>query len=75
MFNCSDGVLFISKYLLFIGYIQYTLTVNFYSIFTIVKGSLMTNVAVKCCNLRVFSNICQEIKEINTFVALILNRE
>ena len=38
MFNCSME-LFISKYLLFIGYIQNVLTVNFHSIFTIVRSS------------------------------------
>ena len=38
MFNCSMG-LFISKYLLFIGYIQNVLTVNCHSIFTIVRSS------------------------------------
>ena len=36
MFN---GTLFISKYLPFIGYIQNVLTVNFHSIFTIVRSS------------------------------------
>ena len=34
-----NGALFISKYLLFIGYIQNALTVNFHSIFTIVSSS------------------------------------
>ena len=38
MFNCSME-LFISKYLLFIGYIQNVLTVNFHSIFTIISFS------------------------------------
>ena len=36
MFN---GALLISKYLLFIGYIQNALTVNFHTIFTIVRSS------------------------------------
>ena len=36
MFN---GALFVSKYLLFIGYIQNALTVDFHSIFTIVRSS------------------------------------
>ena len=34
-----DGALFISKYLLFIGYIPNALTVNFHSIFSIVRNS------------------------------------
>ena len=44
MFNCSMG-LFISKYLIFIGYIQNTLIVNFHTIFTIVRisSALVTN--------------------------------
>ena len=37
MFNCSMGH-FISKYLLFIRYIQNALTVNFHIIFTIVRS-------------------------------------
>ena len=51
MFNRSMGHFFISKYLLFIGYIENALTVNFHSIFTIVKSqalrSPMTTVPVK----------------------------
>ena len=34
-----SGALFISKYLLFIGYIQNTLTVNFHTIFIVVRKS------------------------------------
>ena len=42
MFNCSIGALFISKYLLFIDYIQNTLTVNFHTIFTILQLYITT---------------------------------
>ena len=50
----SNRALFISKYLLFIGYIQNALTVNFHTIFPITNynrgWSYLTNVAFKVLN-------------------------